>query len=300
MSSLNRWQCFLVASGLLLSLSRCAPATADPCKTDNGGCDVNATCTNQGGTATCQCKSGYAGDGVSCACAGTCPSAGDFDGGTVMSACMTNNGGCDKNATCDASTGTVLCTCVLGFTGDGMTCIAVNGCTAQGTTCDTNATCTSISGFYACNCNEGWYGNGQRCDECRTDGTGCSNHATCVQMGAQLQCVCEPHWAGNGKSCVPADCYANNGNCVAPATCSALSGAVRCLCPSDQASDNHGGCKTCGAGYAGDGVKCNDIDECATKTAMCDPNATCTNTPGSFTCKCKAGYTGDGKTCTAT
>jgi cysteine-rich repeat protein len=44
---------------------------------------------------------------------------------------------------------------------------------------------------------------------------------------------------------------------------------------------------------------CNDIDECAQGTDNCDANATCTNTPGSFTCACNFGYSGDGTTCTA-
>ena len=33
---------------------------------------------------------------------------------------------------------------------------------------------------------------------------------------------------------------------------------------------------------------------------MCDSNALCTNTEGSYVCACKVGYTGDGKTCTGT
>jgi hypothetical protein len=40
------------------------------------------------------------------------------------------------------------------------------------------------------------------------------------------------------------------------------------------------------------------VDECANGTAKCDLSATCTNVPGSYTCKCDDGYTGDGKTCT--
>ncbi|XP_038074341.1 perlucin-like protein [Patiria miniata] len=42
-----------------------------------------------------------------------------------------------------------------------------------------------------------------------------------------------------------------------------------------------------------------DVDECANGLDNCDPNASCTNTPGGFTCACNAGYTGDGTTCTA-
>ena len=39
-----------------------------------------------------------------------------------------------------------------------------------------------------------------------------------------------------------------------------------------------------------------DVDECE-QQSPCDSNATCTNTPGSYTCVCDEGYTGDGITC---
>ncbi len=45
-------------------------ATADvkvgPCASDNGGCDANATCSDDNGAAKCACKAGYTGDGKSC------------------------------------------------------------------------------------------------------------------------------------------------------------------------------------------------------------------------------------------
>lgn len=40
-----------------------------------------------------------------------------------------------------------------------------------------------------------------------------------------------------------------------------------------------------------------DIDECSGGTDNCDPNASCENTDGSFTCTCEAGYSGDGVNC---
>ncbi|KAM7438966.1 hypothetical protein ABFA07_011586 [Porites harrisoni] len=39
----------------------------------------------------------------------------------------------------------------------------------------------------------------------------------------------------------------------------------------------------------------NDIDECGASTPVCDINANCSNTKGSYICTCRAGYTGDEK-----
>ena len=40
-----------------------------------------------------------------------------------------------------------------------------------------------------------------------------------------------------------------------------------------------------------------DVDECV-EQSPCDLNATCTNTPGSYSCSCNEGYSGDGRMCT--
>ena len=40
-----------------------------------------------------------------------------------------------------------------------------------------------------------------------------------------------------------------------------------------------------------------DVDECTASSPVCDVNATCQNTRGSYYCTCKIGYSGDGKTC---
>ena len=42
-----------------------------------------------------------------------------------------------------------------------------------------------------------------------------------------------------------------------------------------------------------------DVDECATKdTNECDSNAGCSNTEGSYVCRCLKGFQGDGRNCT--
>ena len=40
-----------------------------------------------------------------------------------------------------------------------------------------------------------------------------------------------------------------------------------------------------------------DMDECSLGSHDCSEYAECTNTFGSFECKCKSGFTGDGNTC---
>ena len=47
---------------------------------------------------------------------------------------------------------------------------------------------------------------------------------------------------------------------------------------------------------SGNGRQCNDVNECATGN-MCDSNATCSNTLGSYNCSCNAGYEGSGRVC---
>ena len=40
-----------------------------------------------------------------------------------------------------------------------------------------------------------------------------------------------------------------------------------------------------------------DINECNASAKVCDVNANCQNTLGSYLCSCKAGYSGNGETC---
>jgi cysteine-rich repeat protein len=73
-------------------------------------------------------------------------------------------------------------------------------------------------------------------------------------------------------------------------------------CDDGGGADGDGCSSTCSveSGYSCDASEpsiCTDINECVLGTENCDINATCTNTPGSFTCTCNTGYSGDGVTC---
>ncbi|XP_078523136.1 uncharacterized protein LOC144792134 [Lissotriton helveticus] len=51
----------------------------------------------------------------------------------------------------------------------------------------------------------------------------------------------------------------------------------------------------CNPGFQGDGISCNDTNECSSRP--CHGNATCNNTVGSYTCVCNPGFQGDGISC---
>lgn len=141
-------------------------------------------------------------------------------------------------------------------------------------------------------------------DPCRVDND-CATGSLCRVIQGVAFCAvscsagtCQGDFGCVEGVCAPSDFCAPDGvtgpgcetcdRCADVASCNEIIDGTgqtiyQCVCPD---------------GYMGDGLTCADINECQTGAAMCDPNATCVNTTGSFDCLCNAGFMGDGQSCT--
>ena len=97
----------------------------DECLENSSNCHANAICQNLLGAFSCQCSSGYTGDGVA-ACI-------DQD------ECLLGSHDCHDNAQCENLPGAYECRCLIGFQGNGTDCVDLNECRSSAHNCDDNA-----------------------------------------------------------------------------------------------------------------------------------------------------------------
>lgn len=300
----------------------------DECEEGLDDCSDEAECINTPGNYSCECMEGFFGDGFNCSDIDECAenaitSVGDiFDWGY-------GNNTCDENAECSNQIGFYNCSCLDGYWGNGENCTNIDECDEGIDECDENAECTDTDGSYMCECNEGFFGGGFICEdnnECGDktiveftddgvnytdtmyDSHDCDAMATCFNMPGSFNCTCDDGYYGNGTHCADIDeCgtesitltggiwdtgYESH-SCSDNATCTNFEGDYNC---------------TCQFGYHGDGETCIDLDECAPELftcdgvscdvmnseqdsfLICDDNADCTNTDGSYECACAAGF----------
>uniref|UniRef100_A0A3Q2P057 Nidogen 1 n=1 Tax=Fundulus heteroclitus TaxID=8078 RepID=A0A3Q2P057_FUNHE len=171
----------------------------NPCFTGRHGCDTNAVCRpGQGNDFTCQCASGFNGDGRTC-----------YD----IDECRENPRICGPNSVCNNQPGTFRCECEDGyqFGSDGRTCIEVdrpvNHCEEGTHDCDIaeRAQCNYNGGSsYICSCLPGFVGDGRTCrdvDECQQ--SRCHQDAVCTNTQGSFVCRCRPGYSGDGYYCSP-------------------------------------------------------------------------------------------------
>ncbi|KHN80174.1 Nidogen-2 [Toxocara canis] len=147
--------------------------------------------------------------------------------------------------------------------------------------------CKSHSKYnYTCECRDGYAKNAHdECidiDECRLHTAKCDRNAWCTNTIGSYNCECMAGYRGDGKRCT----FVGIGR-----------SSVDCADCSPHATCSNGVCM-CKEGFIGDGFNCSDVNECLRAPYVCDKNAECRNTDGSFICECLPGFAGNGYTCT--
>ncbi|KAI0239408.1 hypothetical protein LSAT2_009862 [Lamellibrachia satsuma] len=202
--------------------------------------------------------------------------------------CLENPDVCSAHALCENFLGSYTCHCMLGYEWDKQTkkCVDVNECLRGRSDCmPFLAMCTNTEGWYTCDCIPPLVGNGRYCEAPSMPGCRhpCPVGKVCsVSVTGSASCVCQngfkKHGAGDCTDvyeCAIIGCHRN-------AECTELQPGFKCIC---------------NAGYEGNGIFCQDVNECARGLHDCDDSAICKNTLGSYRCTCRIGYLGDGRTC---
>ncbi|XP_074069451.1 nidogen-2 [Macrotis lagotis] len=175
------------------------PMETNPCYDGSHACDIKARClVGTGLTYSCECSTGYQGDGRNC-----------FD----INECATDSNLCDHNAMCINLPGSYTCECQSGyeFAEDKHTCILIappsNPCEEGSHNCAPmeRAQCIYHGGTsYSCICLSGYVGNGHECtdvDECIEER--CHPDAACHNIPGSFSCRCQPGFKGDGFQCFP-------------------------------------------------------------------------------------------------
>ena len=83
-------------------------------------------------------------------------------------------------------------------------------------------------------------------------------------------------------------------HCSEPDTCELTECSTDATCSED---GNPHEC-SCNPGFSGNGLVCDNINECEDGSHNCSNNASCIDNEGSYSCKCKEFFGGDGRNCT--
>ncbi|CAK8696725.1 unnamed protein product [Clavelina lepadiformis] len=233
------------------------------CSDSISPCHSAASCTNLPGSYSCECRSGYSGDGTNCMklkCADiTAPS----NGNMVSSASVSFSIGDIVTFTCNrgytlVGEPEVTCRSSLSWTARPPICQDINEC-EESHPCHSNAACLDTRGGYTCECEDGYSGDGvecqaNTCDDIISPSGGTFSATNGFFVGSVITFSCAQGYDLVGLS------------------------VLTCMINSQ---------------WSERVPVCEDIDECALGHTCRGVSAICTNTPGSYTCRCPDEWTGD-------
>ncbi|XP_057566286.1 adhesion G protein-coupled receptor E1-like [Hippopotamus amphibius kiboko] len=259
----------------------------------SGVCPEDSECTNSLGSYSCRCPVGFTFKNSICE---------DID------ECFQRPSPCGPNSICMNMMGKYNCGCLNGFsspTGNGwipgepghFTCTDINECLHSGV-CPEDSECTNSLGSYSCRCPVGFTFQNAICedvDECSNSST-CPEHSSCHNSLGSYSCVCNPgfestsgkmSFQGPGETCEDIDeCFQRHSACGPNSICINMMGKYSCGCLHGFSSPTGNGWMPGEPGH----FTCTDINECL-HSGVCPEDSECTNSLGSYSCRCPVGFT---------
>ncbi|XP_061751056.1 latent-transforming growth factor beta-binding protein 2-like isoform X2 [Nerophis ophidion] len=227
-------------------------------------CEGKGSCSNNYGSYSCQCYSGY-----SQAITQNRKFCQDINECSMPNKC--------QNGQCVNTEGSFICECNIGFTKSWRgQCEDLDEC-QDPSSCPSGACANTVGSFHCQVCSPGYRPISERCadvNECLKQNI--CGRGRCVNMEGSYRCNCFQGY----KLTLDNVCQDEN-ECLLQGVCAHgrcvnLEGTHRCIC---------------GHGYqvTSDSKACEDINECAISKNC--PQGICINTPGSYTCKsCNPGF----------